>query len=195
MSIEKLLKIIWIIALVPLFQVILFSIWAVSGSPPLLLLAVFPAYIIVPLNIISLFTLVYIATAHRRDQEFRASSLNRLLKTIALLLAAYPLAIICFLAGTALMSMSRLTVINSSGRDIHAAAVTDPAGNISEIGLIPKDGRAKRRFIAKGEGRVRLTFQEQPAGKECVAFGYVTGGVGEKGEVKILPALDCEAGR
>lgn len=189
------MKATWIIALVPLCQVILFCAWAVSNYAPLLLLAALPAYIIVPLNIVSIFTLVYIAAAHWRDQEFRASSLGRLLKTMMLLLAAYPLAIICFRAGVALMSTSRLTVINSSGRDIHAAAVTDPEGNISAIGLIPKDGRASRRFIAKGEGRVRLTFQEQPAGKECVAFGYVTGGMGEKGEVKILPTLDCEEGR
>jgi hypothetical protein len=195
MSIDKILKVTGIIAIVPLCQVIFFCAWAVSNSPLLMLLAVIPAYIVVPLNIISIFTLVYIAAAHWRDQEFRASSLGRLLKTMLLLLAAYPLAISCFWAGFELMSASRLLVINSSGRDIHAAAVTDPEGNAIAIGLIPKDGRAKRRFKAKGEGRVLVKFQEQPAGKECVAFGYVTGGMGEKGKVQILPTLDCEASR
>ncbi len=165
--------------------------WVLTRYPFLVLLGILPLYVIVPVNLFTLLILISEAIIRRGNPEFRAASGKDLWVTVGLLLVAYPLAFGYFWAAYQIMSTSRLTVINNSGRDIQGVVVIDPKRNIKHIGSISTGKKVKYRFIAKGEGSVRLIFQGQPAGQECVALGYVTSGMGQSGIVEISDTLEC----
>jgi len=104
----------------------------------------------------------------------------------ALLLINFPAAMFYAVMALALMDQLTITVSNRSSYDIDEFTLTGP-GSIKQVGPV-RAGESERVFLDfRGEGSV--TFQALLGDRKVdgEVMGYVTGGIGGKVDVNLLP--------
>jgi hypothetical protein len=101
-----------------------------------------------------------------------------------LLLANLPLALACFWAGTTLMSLCTVDVVNDTGAMIDDCKIEAfPAfggmpSHTSHLGAIPPGGHARAYFLAQDSGHATATITQAGRTEKLIAVDYMTGGVG-----------------
>ncbi len=114
---------------------------------------------------------------------------KKIIRTYALLLANFPVALILVSAGSDLMSVSTVKIQNNSSSAISDISLQGPVSR-HDIGMVSPKKEKTDKIHIKGEGSVKYTVSIGTKTESGVLFGYITSGQWQSATISVDEKLN-----